>query len=525
MGNDPACIATSGVFPAELTKDVAVILDSIPDGVYGVDLAGRITLVNESAALMLGYDPHELVGRDPHELFHHSRTDGSPYPADECPLARASAAGRAFRSDAEMFWRRDGTGFPIQCEGQPLLRNGSIVGFVCTFRDITERLQAEERGRQLVREQFARARIELQYSELRDVLAQTPAVICVTRGPRHVVETINEAYRQFIGGRAVSGLAFLEAFPDADPHHVARMDRVFETGEAYTGTEVPLGVTGVADPSERLFNLVYQPLRDETGIVSGVMMHAVDVTEQVSVRRALEERTAELGRVAAALERSNRELDAFAYAASHDLRAPLRGIANLAQWIEEDLPDSMKDETKEMLQLMRSRMHRMEALIEGILHYSRAGRDHADPERVDSRQLLQEVTDLLAPPPGAVVTVPVEMPTLLTKRMPLQQVFMNLIGNALKYAGRDHAVVEIDVRDAGAFYEFSVSDNGPGIAPEYQDRIWGIFQTLEARDKVEATGIGLALVKKLVEAQGGRVWVESAPDQGATFRFLWTKEP
>lgn len=238
----------------------------------------------------------------------------------------------------------------------------------------------------------------------------------------------------------------------------------------------------------------------------------------------LRQRAAELAALAAALERSNRELDAFAYAASHDLRAPLRGIANLAQWIEEDLQGDLKDETREMLQLMRSRMHRMESLIEGILQYSRAGRSHAAPEPIAVADLLQEVLDLLAPGPAARIELPDDLPVVISERLPLQQVFMNLLSNALKYGGPAPSVT-ISARDAGLFYEFSVSDRGPGIPPEFTDRIWGIFQTLEPRDKVEAAGIGLALVKKLVEAQGGRAWVESKVGEGATFRFLWRKRP
>jgi signal transduction histidine kinase len=167
-------------------------------------------------------------------------------------------------------------------------------------------------------------------------------------------------------------------------------------------------------------------------------------------------------------------------------------------------------------------MHRMEALIEGILQYSRAGRVDMKIEAVETRELVQEVIDLLAAP-GAVYELG-DLPRLETTALPLQQVFMNLIGNALKYAHRADPVVRVDARDAGKFVEFSVCDNGPGIPAEYHDRIWGIFQTLEARDRVEGTGIGLSLVKKLVEGTGGRAWVESRAGEGASFRFLWPKQ-
>jgi PAS domain S-box-containing protein len=238
-------------------------------------------------------------------------------------------------------------------------------------------------------------------------------------------------------------------------------------------------------------------------------------------REELRQRAEELAALAAALEQSNRELDAFAYAASHDLRAPLRGIANLAQWIEEDLQDSLSEDTRGMLALMRTRMHRMESLIEGILQYSRAGRAHEKPVSVDVGRLVRETVDLLAPE-SAIVSVQVELPVIVSELTPLRQVFQNLIGNAIKHGGPG-VHIDIEARDAGAFWEFSVTDNGPGVPAEYQERIWGIFQTLDARDRVEGTGIGLSLVKKLVEAQGGQVGVTSSPDSGARFWFWWRK--
>jgi signal transduction histidine kinase len=146
-------------------------------------------------------------------------------------------------------------------------------------------------------------------------------------------------------------------------------------------------------------------------------------------------------------------------------------------------------------------------------------------EAVDVGGLVRDVIELLAPPSGVAIEVSPMMPVLEAERVPLQQVFMNLIGNAVKYAGagRAHARVTVECRDVGDAFEFAISDDGPGIAPEYHERIWGIFQTLDARDKVEGTGIGLSVVKKIVETRGGRASVESAPGQGATFRFSWPK--
>jgi signal transduction histidine kinase len=252
------------------------------------------------------------------------------------------------------------------------------------------------------------------------------------------------------------------------------------------------------------------------GIARSRAMDALRASEAEQRRRA-----DELERVAARLARSNQELDAFAYAASHDLRAPLRGIANLAQWIEEDLQGSLHDETREMLALMRNRMHRMEGLIDGILQYARAGRTHEPPVTVDVGDLVRDVVDLLSPA-AATVIVDSDLPAVVTEKVPLQQVFQNLIGNAIKHPGPG-VEIRITAEDEGEFWRFGVADNGPGIPAEFHDRIWAIFQTLEARDKVEGTGVGLSLVKKLVEVQGGEVALDSAPGEGARFTFTWRK--
>ena len=224
-----------------------------------------------------------------------------------------------------------------------------------------------------------------------------------------------------------------------------------------------------------------------------------------------------------ALARSNQELDQFAYVASHDLKAPLRGIANLSQWIEEDLGEGLGGENKSQMELLRGRVHRMEALIDGILQYSRAGRMKAKPEEIDTAVLVRDVVELMAPPRTMKIEIEPAMPTVRSEKVPLQQVFMNLLGNAIKHAGSDEPVIQVSWADAGPFYEFAVRDNGQGIAPQYHERIFGIFQTLEARDKVEGTGIGLSVVQKIVEAKGGRVWVESEPGKRARFKFLWPK--
>ncbi len=251
---------------------------------------------------------------------------------------------------------------------------------------------------------------------------------------------------------------------------------------------------------------------------------AVGVAAQAAIAMDNARLFREAQRLIRALEQSNQDLDQFAYVTSHDLKAPLRGIANLSQWLEEDLGAALGADSKKHLELMRRRVHRMEALIDGILQYSRAGRVRGKPELMDVGKVLHELIELVAPRPPAVLEVEGELPALYSERVPFQQVLMNLITNALKHARREDARVVVSAAEDGELCRFTVTDNGPGIAPEFHERIWGIFQTLEARDKVEGTGIGLAVVKKVVESRGGRAWVESSPGAGAKFHFTWPRK-
>ena len=228
-------------------------------------------------------------------------------------------------------------------------------------------------------------------------------------------------------------------------------------------------------------------------------------------------------RFSAAMTEAYRQLDQFAYVASHDLKAPLRGIANLAQWLQDDVGDQLSGDSAGHLRLLQGRVQRMEALIDGILAYSRAGRAANPLQTVDTGALVREIVELISPASSVTIRIPRDMPILETELVPLQHVFMNLIENAVKYssAERADATVAIEWNAIDGEVEFMVRDNGPGIAAEFHGRVWGIFQTLASRDKVEGTGVGLAVVKKIVDSRGGRVSLESTPGEGATFRFTW----
>ena len=251
---------------------------------------------------------------------------------------------------------------------------------------------------------------------------------------------------------------------------------------------------------------------------------SVELALAESARQHAESRARELECFAEELERKNAELDQFAYVASHDLRAPLRGISNLASWLSKDLEPHLTDDTRRYLELLRGRVQRMEGLITGLLLYSRVGRKPYPHERIDVAELVTEILDLLAPRPEVRIDIG-ELPTVVGQRIAMTQLFQNLLSNALKYGGGDDPQLQVRAeRGSDGVWRFEVADNGPGIAPEYHDKIWGIFQTLQPRDRVEGTGIGLALVRKIVEQQGGRVELHSELGNGARFRFSWPEQ-
>jgi signal transduction histidine kinase len=361
-----------------------------------------------------------------------------------------------------------------------------------------------------------RAAAEAERERLYGLLMQAPTAICVLRGPEHVYEFANPPYIELVGRRAIVGKTLRDALPEIAPVVSPILDRVYETGEPFVGNEFPIPVERNGTIEEGYFNFIYKPVLNAAGDFESIAVVASDVTDQVRSRNVAE-------RLSNALAASNRELDQFAYVASHDLKAPLRGISNLSLWIEEGLAGKMDDETRHQMALLRGRVSRLDALIDGILNYARAGRIRERLEGIDVGALLVETRDLLAPRPPAAVVIGDSMPSIQAERVPLQQVFLNLMSNGLKHAQRPDPRVTITCVEEGLFYHFRVADNGPGIAPEYHERIWALFATLQARDQVEGTGIGLSMVKKIVETRGGNVRVESAEGAGATFHVLWPK--
>lgn len=249
------------------------------------------------------------------------------------------------------------------------------------------------------------------------------------------------------------------------------------------------------------------------GIVAAVVVYRAMRAQMVARQRA--------EAVAAALGRSNRDLEHFAYAASHDLRAPLRSIANLTDWLEEDLGERLTEAARGHLQRMRGRLSRLETMVDGLLRYARAGRDLAAVDFELDRVVEQAVLELGPVAPATILVAP-DLPVLHGDPDAMGEVLRQLLGNALRHGGRRDITVRVDAfRRGGDWWELIVADNGQGIHDSLQERIWAVFETLQPRDRVDGSGIGLAIARKLVEASGGRVWVDSQPGEGAAFHVTW----
>lgn len=256
------------------------------------------------------------------------------------------------------------------------------------------------------------------------------------------------------------------------------------------------------------YNVILQDTgRDELTALAGSLNHmANELSSNISL-----------------LKEKNEELDQFAHIVSHDLKGPLRGIDNVVSWIEEDHKQELSSKVEHYLQLIKGRVIRAENLIQGILSYARIGKEMVQKERVDVNELIAEVRDSLPDHRNTDIVLPAELPVVYTEKIPLFQVFSNLISNAIKYNDKERGEVRIYHKDLGDKFEFFVSDNGPGISEQYHKRIFVIFQTLKERDSFESTGVGLAIVKKILDKRNETINLQSKPGDGATFSFTWSK--
>jgi signal transduction histidine kinase len=298
------------------------------------------------------------------------------------------------------------------------------------------------------------------------------------------------------------------------------------------------------------------PLFDLNGQIVRIMGTVVDITErkriegelkrhQEELKDLVKEKTSELtqtneqlqseiiehrkaderkAQLLKELESVNQELKDFAYVVSHDLKAPLRSITTLANWLAVDYKDKLVGKGIEQLNMLIARASRLNVLINGILEYSRLGRIKERKIKLNTGEIVSEVIEILAPPENIIITVENELPSITFEKYRLIEVFQNLLSNAIKYMDKPQGTIKVGCVGDGEDWKFSVSDNGPGIEHKYFEKIFQIFQTLSPDDEQESTGIGLSLVKKIITTNGGKVWVESDYGHGSKFFFTLPKK-
>jgi PAS domain S-box-containing protein len=332
------------------------------------------------------------------------------------------------------------------------------------------------------------------------------------------IEWVNEAFTQHTGYSFDEALGknpedFLYG-PLTNNESVKILKQKMEQGNSYSGEILKYHKLG----HTFWHQLTATPIFDKEGKISRYVRVGSEITE----RKLAEVKMAEYYRY---LEKANKELDKFAYVVSHDLKAPLRAISNLTVWIEEDIGDKFTEDTKSHFNMLKGRVERMEGLINGILDYSRADRVKTPNIQVSVSQLINEIIEMIVFTDKVKINIKTELPVLVTEKMKLQQVFSNLITNAIKHNNKEIAQVDIYCKDGGEDYIFEVVDNGPGIDKQFYEKIFVIFQTLQARDSFESTGVGLAIVKKIIDEIGGKIWVESEINKETKFIFRWPKNP
>jgi len=471
------------------------LIDQSNDSVFIIEPQwGRFVDVNDRACDSLGYKREELLDMSLKDIDE-SIPDDSSWAKHIKEIRRKGSMVLESRSK-----RKNGTTFPIEVNIK-LISQGREDFLIAVARDITERKKAQE----------ALRKSERKYRTLLENLPQN----IFSKDKDSIYISCNENFARELGIKPeeFKGKTDYDFFPkELAEKYRADDKRIIETGKTEDIEE-----KYIKDGQEIIVHTVKTPIRDEQDNVVGVLGIFWDVT---ALKQA-EEKQAELLQQ---VESVNRELKDFAYIVSHDLKAPLRGIKTLADWISTDYADKLDEEGRERVNMLLERVVRMHNLIDGVLQYSRVRHEKLKRVRANLNELVSEVIEMIAPPENIEITVENEMPVVECEETRIMQVFQNLLSNAVKYMDKPQGQITIGCVQENGFWKFSVADNGPGIEEKHFEKIFQIFQTLSPRDEFESTGVGLSVVKKIVELFGGKIWVESKPGEGSTFFFTLPKQ-
>lgn len=470
-------------------------LESTADGILVTDMMGKIKSFNRQ---------FQKLWRLPDSVLESGDNEGSSFVLDQLsdPDAVARRVKELYRQpDKESFDMLQFTdGRVFERYSKPQIIGSRIVGRVWSFRDVTERRRAEEKL-QTATEEWATT-----FNSIAEPVSIQNGSYEIVRVNKAFAQTFGKEPEELLGKKCYEVLHGTDRPWPACPHECTMKDGAPHTEvffEPHLGCHIEVAT---------------YPILDKEGHTEGT----VHITKNIEERKQAEEKQALL---IEQLEAVNEELRHFAYVVSHDLKAPLRGIKLLAEWLHADCGERLGEEGAQNLLLLQNRADRMHNLIDGVLQYSRVGRIREETTAVDLTRLVPNIIDAIAPPEHVTIAIEGPLPTIACEQTRITQVFQNLLTNAVKYMDKPAGKIVVACEDQGDTWLFRVSDNGPGIEAKHFDRIFKIFQTLAPRDEFESTGVGLTLVKKIVELYGGAVWVESEVGQGSTFFFTFPKQP
>ncbi len=488
---------------AELRRQrewLQVTLSSIGDAVIATDATGRITFMNAVAEALTGWELAEASLKPVTDIFSIINED-TRHEVDS-PVARVLLEGViAGLANHTLLVRKDGTEVPIDDSAAPIKdANGKILGVILVFRDITERKQTEaalRESEQIYRNLFSNITEEVHFWKVvRDENRQIINWRLVDANPPTLAtwgRTLEE----------IKGKTTDEIFvPGASDHYLGVVRKIIEESVAFSFEDY-------FPHLDKYFRFTSIPL-GEHFITTGF-----DITDIKKSQKLAEQNQIQL-------EIMNKELESFSYSVSHDLRAPLRAITGYAQMILKKEGARFDAETRRRFQMITDKAAMMGRLIEDLLAFSRLGGQFVAKSTLDMEELISEVwQELLSINPGREMTLKISpMPAAWGDKTLIRQVYGNLLGNAVKFTqGREATMIEAGTLTRDGETVYYVRDNGVGFDMRFYDKLFGVFQRLHQDEEYKGTGIGLALVKRIVERHCGRIWAEGEVDKGATFYF------
>jgi PAS domain S-box-containing protein len=471
------------------------------------DPQGKITYVNDKFCAISRYSRDELLGQD------HRIINSGYHPKEFIhELWTTIARGKVWHGEIKNK-AKDGTFYWVDTTIVPFLNEqGKPRQYVAIRADITELKRAEEAAAQLA------------------AIVTSSDDAIVGKDLRGVVTSWNDGAVRLFGYPAseMIGQPITRLIPPERQMEETEILGQIKRGENVRHFET---VRVRKDGSAINISVTVSAIRNQAGKIIGASKVARDITEQKAAEETIRQLNTDLEQRVkertAQLETANRELEAFSYSVSHDLRAPLRAIDGFSQAVLEDFGPKLPDEGRRYLQTIRYSAQQMGALIDDLLAFARLNRQEMNKRPIDTGRLVRSTLDELGFPwPNRSVEVRIgDLPASSGDPVLLKQVWMNLLSNALKYTGkREKAALEIGCMKTDEADTFFVRDNGTGFDMRYANKLFGVFQRLHRVEDYEGTGVGLAIVQRIVHRHGGRVWAEAAVDRGATFYFTLEKE-